>query len=111
MVPLRLLGTNGTTLDVEAVLDTGFTESLTLPQALVTGLAFPRVNTDTVTLADGSIIVVDLYVGTVIWDGQARSIILHCMEGSPLIGMSLIYDCFLTMQVADGGPVSIVPIP
>jgi predicted aspartyl protease len=69
------------------------------------------VNTDKVILADGNTVGVDLYEGVVIWDGQERAIIVHCMEGSPLIGMSLLYDHLLTMEVVDSGPVSIDAIP
>ena len=111
IVGLRLRGTNTVEIDVEAVLDTGFTEYLTLPLALVNSLALPRVNTDKVILADGNTVGVDLYEGVVIWDAQERAIIVHCMEGSPLIGMSLLYDHLMTMEVVDSGPVSIDAIP
>ena len=111
IVGLRLRGANTVEIDVEAVLDTGFTEYLTLPLALVNSLGLPRVNTDKVILADGNTVGVDLYEGVVIWDAQERAIIVHCMEGSPLIGMSLLYDHLLTMEVVDSGPVSIDAIP
>jgi predicted aspartyl protease len=111
VVPLRLFGSSGTHIDVEAILDTGFTESLTLPESLILALALPRVNTDTVILADGTLVGVYLYAGTVEWDGQTQAVIVHCMEGSPLIGMSLLWDQLLTMQAADGGVVTIGPIP
>ena len=111
IVGLRLRGTNTVEIDVEAVLDTGFTEYLTLPLALVNSLGLPRVNTDKVILADGNTVGVDLYEGVVIWDAQERAIIVHCMEGSPLIGMSLLYDHLLTMEVVDSGAVSIDAIP
>jgi clan AA aspartic protease len=111
IVRLKLRGTNGVDSEVEAVLDTGFTESLTLPQAWIVALALPRVNLDRVTLADGTIVGVDLHEGTVVWNGQDRAIIVHCMEGVPLIGMSLIYDHLLTLEATDGGSVTIAALP
>lgn len=111
VVSIRLIGNAGTDLRVEAILDTGFTESLTLPQRTIDALGLLQVNTDAVTLADGSMIAVALYEGIVVWDGQARSFVIHCMEGTPLIGMSLLYDHLLTMEVVDGGPVAVAPMP
>ena len=111
IVTLEVRGPSQIAMDIEAILDTGFTESLTLNRALVGALGLRYVNTDDVTLADGSIVGTDLYEGTVLWNGQLRPVIVHCLEGSPLIGMSLLYDHLLTVEVVDGGPVTIDPIP
>jgi predicted aspartyl protease len=111
IVTLTLRGSQGLEADIDAVLDTGFTEYLSLPQVWVAALALTYLFTDDVTLADGAIVQVNLYECIVVWDGQDRTVPVHCLEGSPLIGMSLIYDHLLTMQVVDGGPVTIDPIP
>jgi predicted aspartyl protease len=50
IVRLKLRGTNGVEAEVEAVLDTGFTEYLSLPQNWVTALALPLLFTDQMTL-------------------------------------------------------------
>lgn len=111
VVRLTLRGPRGTEVEIDVVIDTGFTEDLTLPQAWVRTLGFPYVETNTLFLADGTTISVDLYEGAVVWDGQERMIVVHCMEGSPLLGMSLLYDYLLAMKVVDGGPVTIDAIP
>ena len=95
----------------DAVIDTGFTDFLSLPLSLVTALGLTYLQTDKVFLADGSEIAIDQYEVTVIWDGQQRDVIAHCLEGSPLVGMSLLYDHLLTMEVVSRGPVSIGRIP
>jgi predicted aspartyl protease len=111
VVDLKLRGINGLEVTVEAILDTGLTESITLPQALVAMLALPYVNLERVTLADGSIVDVELYRGLVNWEGQDRRVIVHCMEGTPLIGMSLIWDTLVTMKLVNGGSVTIDSVP
>jgi hypothetical protein len=40
-----------------------------------------------------------------------RSEAIHCLEGSPLIGMAMIWDPLLMLKAVDGGPVSITPLP
>src|SRR5437867_7742904 len=105
IVRLQIRGAQGLDVGIDAVLDTGFTEYLTLPRTWVTTLALTYLFTDAVILADGSKIGVDLFECVVIWDGQERTVTVHCMEGAPLIGMSLFYDHLLTMEVVDRGKV------
>src|SRR5438309_1501518 len=105
---LQVRGPNGQQ-EVEAVIDTGFTGSLTLPTALVTALGLPRRGWRRATLADGSVVRIAAYKATVIWDGQARDVLTLAADGGPLIGMSLLYGSLVTLQVVDGGQVTIGP--
>jgi predicted aspartyl protease len=111
VVRLKLRDVQGAEVEIDTILDTGFTESLSLPRTWVNALVLAFIEEDEMILADGSLIRVDLYEGIVLWDGQERTVVVHCMEGSPLIGMSLIYDHLLTMQVVDGGDVTIDAMP
>jgi clan AA aspartic protease len=111
VVLVTVKGTQGRSADVEAILDTGFTESLSLPETLVLSLGLPFINTDYAILADGSVVAVGLYGATVVWGGQDRNIVVHCMEGDPLLGMALIYDHRMAMDAVDHGPVTLVPLP
>src|SRR6266540_2608769 len=90
VVRLRLRGIQE--IEVDAVLDTGFTEYLTLPSSLIAALALPYVTLDRARLADGSIVDCHVYEGVVLWDGQERVVSVHTAEGTPLIGMSLLFD-------------------
>jgi clan AA aspartic protease len=109
--PFRLQGTNGREADINAVIDTGFTEALTLPQALMSALALVQVSSEEMVLADGTCVQAAVYEMTVVWGGQSQSVFAHSMQGSPLIGMSLLSDHLLTVHVQEGGPATIAPIP
>jgi clan AA aspartic protease len=109
LVRVRVRGSQE--IEVDAVLDTGFTEYLSLPPSLIALLALPYVTLDRVMLADGSIVRSRVYEARVVWEGQERIVSAHATQGTPLIGMSLLYDHLLTMEVVDGGAVTIEPLP
>jgi len=109
IVRLRVRGSQE--IEVDAVLDTGFTEYLSLPPSLIATLGLPYVTLDRVMLADGSIIQSRVYEAAVLWDGRARLVSVHTAQGAPLIGVSLLYDHLLTVEVFDGGSVTIEPLP
>jgi Predicted aspartyl protease len=110
IVRVRLRSLQGQEVDIDTVLDTGFTESLSLPQTWVDTLALPLIELNEMTLADGSVIPVEVYEGRVIWDRHEHTIVIHCVEGSPLLGMFLLYDYLLTIQVVAGGSVTITAL-
>ena len=55
IIRLRLRGAGGVELDVDAIVDSGFTSSLTLPAATVIALGLVRQSSGTAVLADGSV--------------------------------------------------------
>ena len=59
------------------------------------------------TLADGSVIAVDVYEATVLWDGQARTVRVHSADGDSLVGMALLYGYRLIIDAVNGGQVII----
>ena len=97
--------------DVDAVLDTGFNGFLTLPRAMVQTLQLPLAGNRRVTLGDGSTVVLDLYLSTVLWDTQPREVLVLQAEGSPLMGMALLYGNRVILHVVDHGDVLIEPWP
>ena len=96
---------------VNAVLDTGFNGFLTLPSHIVRALQLSFVGNRRVTLADGSVIVLDLYLATVLWHGQEREVLVLQAEGGPLVGMALLYGSRVVLHVVDDGDVLIEPWP
>jgi hypothetical protein len=64
-----------------------------------------------VTLADGRDITLRQYEATVLWDGQPRDVMVLEADGGALIGMALLYGSRLTVEVLDGGPVTIELLP
>ena len=106
-IPLVVGNVNGQRQVIDAVIDTGFNGSLTLPAALVTILSLPWSASDIVTLGDGSETIFDLYAATIIWDGQYREIDIAESETEPLIGMALLYGYRLQIDAIENGIVRI----
>ena len=106
---LRVLvrGPEGEEREVEAVVDTGFGGSLTLPPYLVAELGLPFSVRGIALLGDGSRSPFDAYEGMVLWDGQPRRVSVEVADTEPLLGMSLMGGNELTIEVMEGGVVSI----
>lgn len=82
---------------VDAVIDTGFTASLTLPPAIITALGLRWQSLDRGTLADGSECLIDVYEAKVRWDGKLRRIFVGEADTDPLVGMTVLRGFELTM--------------
>ena len=63
------------------------------------------------TLADGSVVVLDVYLATVLWHEQEREILVLQAEGGPLVGMGLLYGSRVVLHVVEDGEVLIEPWP
>jgi clan AA aspartic protease len=111
VVRLTVRGPGGLQAEVDAILDTGFTEYLTLPPPLIAALALNYQYSMPLVLADCSPVGVAVYEGVVVWDGQERLVPVHQTDSDVLIGMSLLYGSRLLLDAVDGGPVTISPIP
>ena len=110
-VRLTIFSSGGQQQQIEAMVDTGFNLFLTLPSSLIAALGLPFAVPAKATLADGSIVDLDCYWVTLLWQGQPRRIVALAADSSPLIGMSLLYGSRVTLDVVDGGPVTIEPLP
>src|SRR5262249_26267845 len=108
---LKVKGPRGREQEVEAVIDTGYTASLTLPPALVAALGLHWRSLDRVILADGSECIFDVYEAKVVWDGKVRSIVVDEDNADPLVGMRLLKGYELNMQVRTRGQVTIQRLP
>ena len=67
IVPLQLRGPAGTVSEVDAIVDTGFTSSLTLSAAMVSSLGLTRLSAGEAVLADGTVRAFDIYEAEVFW--------------------------------------------
>jgi clan AA aspartic protease len=92
---------------IDAVIDTGFDGFLSLPSEIIGRLGLPWRTSNTATLGDGSEILFDFYIGTVIWDGQYREIDIAASETEPLLGMAMLYGYRLQVDTIEGGTVKI----
>lgn len=112
VIAVEVLGGNGRRRAwIEAVLDTGFTGYLTLPNDMAASLSLaPRGSRDAV-LADGSVVDLDVYRARVVWHGRERPVSVLGAEGAPLVGMALLSGSELRIQVTGGGEVTVEELP
>jgi clan AA aspartic protease len=111
IVYLRVRGPGGHEEEVEAVIDTGFIDYLTLPSALIARLALTLGGSTQAMLADGHSIPLDVYTAVVVWDGEPRSVPVLEIEGGTLVGMSLLLGYAVRLEARDGGRVTIEALP
>lgn len=98
---------NGEEHEVKAILDTGFSGSLTLSPAVIAALGLPWRTRGTVILANGSEDQFDIYAATIRWDGRPRNILVEAADTDALVGMALLTGYHVRIQVAEGGNVII----
>jgi clan AA aspartic protease len=96
---------------VKAVIDTGYTGDLMLSRAIVDELGLSLRGLQEAVLGDGSIQMLRMYAGSVIWDGQIRRIEINASETESLVGMGLLEGYKLEMEGRYGGMVLITALP
>lgn len=111
LLRVPIVDANGQEQEVEAVLDTGFTGSLTLPPALVAALGLPWRSRAQVVLADGRVEQYEVHVAEVIWDGTPRTVLIQAVDTTPLVGVGLLVGFDLRARVRAGGDVRIEASP
>ena len=107
VLSLSLSGPSGRTWEIEAIVDTGFSEFLTMPTELARGLGLVFGGVTSMILADGNQQDFEYFNVTVMWDGSPRTVRAHVADGTPLIGMSLLHLHSVYVEVVDGGRVEI----
>ena len=107
VVTLYLQELEGRTRAIEAVVDTGYSGFLTLPTELVTELGLPFAYMGQAFLANDAPVAFDVHYVTVLWGGQPRDIEVDATGSTPLVGMLLLDNHDLSIQVRDGGRVVI----
>ena len=111
IVPLRVRGPGGIELDLKAVLDSGYTGSLTLSAETIAALALVRQSGGMAMLADRSTRPFDIFAAEVAWDGGWRPVLVTAVGGETLLGMRLLRGRELRIEVEPGGTVAIAPLP
>lgn len=105
--PLIVYGPSGIQIEVTGIIDTGFDSWLTLPITAVEYLELIRHSSGRVMFSDGSISRFDYYAADVDCIGSRRTILVSPVGTEVLIGMKLLLDCELRIDVIPGGEVSI----
>ena len=110
-VNLTIFGGGNTTLNLEFIIDTGCTEELILPQAIINRLDLVRGDDMALVLGDGAAGYFATYIGRLQWHGQPRDVLVSSMGTEPLIGMLLLRDSNLSVDATPGGLVTISELP
>ena len=94
----------------DATVDTGFTGFLTLKPVAIAQLRLPLIINRPAMLADGAVGYYDVHAGSIVWYGQERIIPIYSVDSDPLVGMALLWNSRLSMDIFPGGPITIIPI-
>jgi clan AA aspartic protease len=107
-IPLRLPGQPD--LEIKFVVDTGFIGELTLPISAVAALQLPFVQEIEANLADNQNVRVAAHAASIMWDGEARIVIVLAMGVYPLLGTALLKNYKLLGDFVDGHSVSLTKV-
>ncbi|MBC8142452.1 MAG: clan AA aspartic protease [Armatimonadetes bacterium] len=95
--------------DLEAVIDSGFSDALLIEESLAVSLNLPVLQAVPYRLGDGSRTFMNRYLLTLFWNGKDQSVIATApVGGGTLVGMKLLYGYSLTIDVVDGGAVRLL---
>ena len=107
LVTVEISNGDGQHHPFEALLDTGFSECLTLPPDAVSRLGLKHARYTSMVLADGQEIQASIHMGAVKWFERAREIEIIAADSPPLLGMSLLANCKITIRAHPGGEILI----
>lgn len=108
---LQVRGQSGARSEVSATVDTGFTGGLCLPPDLVKFLSLPLIGRGVAVLADGNAVETRIYRARVTWHNRERVTRVLATDGGVLIGMSLLRNSKLAIEVVPNGEVTIEERP
>lgn len=110
VMPLNVRSKDGSSVSVDAIVDTGFNGHLTLPENLLRLVHAQEDNVWTVELGDGNTVEMNSYAIEVNWQGSNRRVVVLESESEPLLGMSMLWDHRVSFDAVDGGKVSVVAL-
>jgi clan AA aspartic protease len=111
LFPLTIRGFTGQELAITALLDTGFSDWLSLTNEQVVTLGLLPSGVAESELADGSIVPVTLYTAIVVWEGIERLIEIVGGDTDPLLGIKLLEGYRLVADFADNGTLQLTRLP
>ena len=88
---------------VPFVVDTGFTDDLTLPPAEVSRLGLEFEYELIVNLANDTDAVVRVYTATILWQAEQRELRVFATGQRPLLGTGLLANCELVTRFCENG--------
>ena len=111
LITIDILSRDGRLHPIEAVVDTGFDGSLSLPGAFIRELDLASAGKRFFELANGDLFEFELYYAWVLWHGRRSRVVILQSETAPLLGMELLWGSRVTMDTLTGGAVEIEELP
>ena len=108
---VTVYASNGQTYDYDAMIDTGYNGTFTLPPSSIAALGLRWFRFGRSILADGTEITYDVYEGVISWDGQLTPILIDEIDAVSLIGMSLMAGYELNLPVRSSATFALRPLP
>ena len=109
VVKLTLFGTTGRPVKIEAILDTGFSEHLIVPFAIIGQLGLAEIDTAQAVMADGRIVGFSVCEAVLEWDESERTIPIFAGGSKALLGMALLRGSLGTFEFSPGGLCMVEP--
>ena len=110
VVNIIVRGPNGQSARIEAMIDTGFTDELTLPPWVIERLNLTLEEEADYTLADGMRSRTRVFRGEIHWLGTWREVTVTEIDHDALLGIEALRGCNLNMDIVDGGMIQIRPL-
>ena len=110
IVDLVILGADGHEWAIEARIDTGFSDDLTLPRSAIAQLGLTRLDRSNYRIGDSSTKTFITYAATIRWQGELRRIIALESEVLPVLGIGLLWGNNLSVDFRHGGDVIITEL-
>ena len=107
---VEIFDRSGGTIPLDVVVDTGFTGFMTLPDDIITACRLRQNRNSRLRLADGRIGQFESYLATILWHGKPVTISALAISGTPLIGMSLLWNSEVAISARENGRVSVSEI-
>ena len=107
VIVLVVRGPDQQEVEIECVIDTGYNGTLALSPEVIQVLVLPPRGSRLVMLADGNEVILSVFQAVIAWDGQEREVQVLEAEGGSVLGMALLRGYRLTVDVEDGGLVTI----
>ncbi len=111
VVRLRLRGPSGAESELSAIVDTAFSGWIALPPDTAADLGLPKRTTGNARMGDGSPRGFDVFAAEVWWSDRWTTVSAAAIGREPLVGMRLLANHRVTIDVISGGVVTIVPLP
>ena len=110
MLPVTFRVPNHSDIVLPFVIDTGFTDDLTLPPSVVARLGLEFEYELIVNLANDTDTVVRVHNATILWQDEEREIRVFATGRRPLLGTGLLANCELVTQFCENGVLTVEPL-